>query len=109
MMRDQDKPFVMYRRSRFNFNIVPRGLKGWLWLGLWLGLLAPPTIAFISYAEAHEGTPQFIIALVLFLLVTVAWSIAMIWWMKARAEIIDVNALIALKRETGRKEQRRGR
>ena len=107
-MRDEDKPFVLYRRGPMNFNIVPRGAKGWVQFAIWMALLAPPTIAFILYAEAHEGTPRFFVGLGLFLLVTLAWSVGGIWWMKARAEVVDVEELVRLKREAER-QSRRGR
>ncbi len=107
-MRDEDKPFVLYRRGPMNFNIVPRGTKGWVQFGIWMALLAPPTIAFILYAEAYEGTPQFFVALGLFLFATLVWSLAGIWWMKARAEVVDVEALLKLKREAERKGRRGG-
>lgn len=107
-MRDADKPFVMYRRSRFNFNIVPRGARGWFQLGLWLALLAAPTIAFAIYAEAHEGTPAFHVALGLYLLAVLIWSFAMIVWMKARAEVVDVSEMLRLKRAAERRPTRMG-
>lgn len=106
MMRDSDKPFVMYRRSRFNFTIMPRGAKGWVQFALWLAALVPPTIGFAVYAETHEGVPEFLIALALYLAATLIWSLAMIAWMKARAEIVDVAELLRLKRETDRRQRR---
>ena len=107
-MRDQDKPFVMYRRGPWNFNIVPRGVSGWTQFGVWMALLAPPTIAFAVYAETREGRPEFWIALALYLAATLVWSLAGIWWMKARAEVIDVEAMLRQKREDER-QKRRGR
>ena len=104
-MRDADKPFVMYRRSRYNFNIVPRGGRGWTQLGIWMALFMLPTAVFVIYAEALEGRPAFWIALVAYLAVTLIWSIAAIRWMKARAEVVDVTALLAAKRQA----ERRGR
>lgn len=105
-MRDSDKPFVMYRRSRFNFNIVPRGAKGWALFAAWMVPLAPLLIVFARYAEMLEGTPMFAVALGLFLLALAGWTIAMIVWMRARAEVIDVNEVIRQKREAERKQGR---
>lgn len=104
-MRDQDKPFVLYRKGPMNFTIVPRGRKGWGQFGLWMVLLVPMMIVFTIYAEAHEGTPAFYVALVLFVAATLVWSIAMILWMKARAEVVDVAELLKLKREEERKRR----
>lgn len=106
-MRDSEKPFVLYRRGPMNFHIVPRGIKGWVQFGIWMAMLAPPTIAFTFYAEAHEGTPQFWVGLALYLVATLIWAVAGIWWMKARAEVIDVEEMLRLKRKQQR--QHRGR
>lgn len=106
-MRDEDKPFVLYRRGPGNFNIVPRGRKGWALMGLWLALLLPLVVAFGIYAEAHEGQPEFFIALAVFLAAMLVWTIAMIRWMKARSEVVDVGRMLDLKRQQERK--RRGR
>ncbi|WP_143738160.1 hypothetical protein [Erythrobacter donghaensis] len=105
-MRDADKPFVMYRRSRYNFNIVPRGAKGWVQLGIWLVLLAPPTIAFETYADALEGTREFYIALGLYLLTVLVWSLALIRWTMARAEVIDIEKLLRDQRKSAGRQRR---
>ncbi|QDH33030.1 hypothetical protein [Porphyrobacter sp. YT40] len=107
-MRDADKPFVMYRRSRWNFNIVPRGTRGWVQLGIWLVLLVPPTIAFEAYADTHEGTREFYVALGLYVLMAVIWSLALIRWTMARAEVIDIEKLLREQRKSEAKP-RRGR
>jgi hypothetical protein len=105
-MRDADKPFVMYRRSRFNFSIVPRGVKGWGQFAIWMALLAPIMIIFARYAETLEGTPMFAVAIGLFVAATLVWSIAMIVWMKARAEVIDVTDMLRQKRQNDRRPRR---
>lgn len=107
-MRESDKPFVLYRKSRFNFTIVPRGVRGWTQFAVWMAMLMPPTLAFIAYADAHDSDPGFFVAGALFLLATLVWSLGGIWWMKARAEVVDLDALLKLKREAERKG-RRGR
>lgn len=106
-MRDEDKPFVLYRRGPWNFNIVPRGRKGWVLMGLWLALLAPVVAAFELYAGAHEGEPEFFVALGLFLAAILVWTMAMIRWMKARSEVVDVDRMLELKREAERKSRGR--
>lgn len=105
-MRDEDKPFVLYRRGPMNFSIVPRGVAGWVQSGIWMALLAPPTIAFVLWAEAHEGDPQFWVGLALYLVATLIWTLAGIRWMKARAEVVDIPTLLREKREAERKRRR---
>jgi biotin transporter BioY len=105
-MRDENKPFVMYRRSRWNFSIVPRGTAGWRQFAAWLAVYLVPTIAFSLYAERFEGTPKMWIALALFLAGTMVWSIAGIRWMMARAEVIDVTDMLRQKREKDRRRRR---
>ncbi|MDC8754873.1 hypothetical protein OIK40_09495 [Erythrobacter sp. sf7] len=106
MMRDEDKPFVMYRRGPWNFTITPRGTKGWTQFGVWMALFAVPTIAFAVFAERLEGRPEFWGALALYLVTVLVWSLASIRWMKARAEVIDVDKLLRQKREQDRKNGR---
>lgn len=107
-MRDEDKPFVMVRRGRFSFSITPRGANGWMQFGIWMALMGATVLAFVRYAGAHEGTANFPVGLALFIAAMVGWNLAMIWWMKGRAEVIDVEELLKLKREADRK-QRGGR
>jgi hypothetical protein len=106
-MRDEDKPFVMYRKGPMNFTIVPRGVRGWAQFGVWMALLVPLVVWFADYAEAHEGDPQFAIGMVLFFAGMLVWTLGGIWWMRARAEVVDLDAMLKLKREQDRK--RRGR
>jgi hypothetical protein len=108
-MREQDKPFVMYRRGPWNFTIVPRGKAGWTQFGAWMAVFAVPTIAFALYAESVEGRPEFWVALALYLAATLVWSIASIRWMMARAEVIDIEKLLRQQREAERKQRRGGR
>lgn len=105
-MRDEDKPFVLYRKGPMNFTIVPRGARGWLQFSAWMALLVPMMIVFTVFAKANEGTPAFFVGLALFVGATLVWSLAMILWMRARAEVVDVNALLKLKREEDRNRQR---
>lgn len=105
-MREEDKPFVLYRKGPYNFTIVPRGVKGWAQFGVWIALLVPPSIAFAVYAEANEGRPEFWVALAVYLVATLIWSLAAISWMRARAEVVDVAVMLKLKREQERKQSR---
>lgn len=104
-MRDADKPFVLYRRGPRNFTIMPRGKAGWTQFGVWVVVFAVPTLVFAIYAERLEGQPEFRVALALYLAATLVWSFVSIRWMKARAEVIDIEALLKLKSDEERKRR----
>lgn len=107
-MRDEDKPFVLYRRGPWNFTIMPRGKAGWTQFGVWMAVFAVPTIAFAVYGERVEGRPEFWAALTLYLTAILAWSVASIRWMIARAEVIDVGKVLRQQREDERTRRRGG-
>jgi hypothetical protein len=107
-MREEDKPFVMYRRGLMNFTIVPRGVAGWSQFAVWMALLAVLTTAFAIYSEAHKDSSEMTIALVLYIAAMLIWTLGGIWWMKARAEVVDMQELLKLKRELDAK-RRKGR
>jgi hypothetical protein len=65
-----------------------------------------PTMVFAIYAEILNGRSEFLVAVALYLVWTLVWSRASIRWMKARAEVVDVEELLRLKREQER--SRRG-
>lgn len=105
-MRDQDKPFVLYRRGPMNFTIVPRGISGWAQFGLWMALLVPLVVWFDAYAASRgEGAP-IDAGLALFLGAMLVWTVGGVWWMRARAEVVDVAEMLRLKREAERKPRR---
>jgi hypothetical protein len=104
-MRNEEKPFVFYRKGPLNFTIVPRGLNGWAQFAVWMGLLVPPCLWFTDYAATHGEGPGLYIGLAAFLGMTLVWTVGGIWWMKARAEVVDVNELLKLKREQERKRR----
>jgi hypothetical protein len=104
-MREQDKPFVLYRRGPWNFTIMPRGKAGWMQFAAWMAVFAVPTVVFAIYAERLEGRPEFWAAVALYLVGTLVWSRASIRWMKARAEVVDVEALLKLKSDEERKRR----
>ncbi len=108
-MRDKGKPFVLYRRGPMNFTIVPRGVKGWLQFGVWLALLVPMILRFADQHARDDAGSQFYAALGVFLFGLLFWSIAMIWWMIARADVVDVPVRLRDKQRGARKRRRRGR
>jgi hypothetical protein len=104
-MRDEDKPFVLYRTSRWEFKIVPRGRKGWLALIIWNVLALPMILGFSLYLIEHPAGPAFAIGIALFVIAMTIWAVGGIWWMKARAEVVDVAELLKLKHEAERKRR----
>jgi hypothetical protein len=108
-MRDEDKLFVLYRKSPMNFNVSPRGLKGWIQLGIWIALLVPPTFALARYAHLHEGRPELTVAITLYALYILVWTLGGIAWIRARAEIVDLHTLRMRKKEEERAQKDRRR
>ncbi|HSF12983.1 MAG TPA: hypothetical protein VLA50_08420 [Erythrobacter sp.] len=105
-MRDQAKPFVIYRRQTGFITIVPRGLKGWTQFGVWMALLMPLVIWFSTHLETHSDRREFFDGLVLFCVGVVAWFIGGVWWMLARGEVIDVAELMRRRYMEQRKQRR---
>jgi hypothetical protein len=104
-MRDEDKPFVLYRKGPMSFTIVPRGVKGWVQFGVWMALLVPLLLWFTDYAAKHGEGPEFVTGLALYLGGMLVWTVGGTWWMKARAEVVDLQELLKLKRELDRKKR----
>ena len=106
-MRDGDKPFILTRYGRWSFKIAPRNGEGWRQTLIWVAMLVPITGGFAWFvSDKPEGT-AFHIALALYLAAMVAWSAGGTMWMKARADVVDIDELLKLKREADAK--RRGR
>jgi hypothetical protein len=105
-MRDEDKPFILYRSSAWSFKIVPRNGAGWRQTLIWMALFAPIAGLFIWFAANEpEGTLLYA-GLALYLVATMIWGIGGTLWMKARAEVVDLDELLKLNREEER--NRRG-
>lgn len=97
-MRDEDKPFVCYKQG-LSMKIVPRGGAGWRAFGLWMGAFMLMLVAFLTAMPWVQGSTGQMAATGIFLAVTAQWAVAMIRWMLARSEIIDLRELTELKRE----------
>ena len=104
-MRDEDKPFVCYKQG-WNMKIVPRGAAGWRAFGLWMASLGLMVAVFLAAMEALREPAMQTTAAVAFVVIVLIWAVAMIRWMMARSEIVDLNELMKLKRES---ESRRAR
>ncbi len=107
-MREEDKPFICYKRGRWGMTIVPRDGEGWRLMGLWFVpfvLLTAGHIAVVtSVPEDHTLVGW---ATLGFVLLIAVWAFSMIRWMLARAEVIELDELLALKRERDRDKTKR--
>ncbi|OYX64225.1 MAG: hypothetical protein B7Y88_11680 [Sphingomonadales bacterium 32-64-17] len=104
-MRDEDKPYVCIRHG-WIVQITPRNGAGWRGLIAWMALLALLTGGYVALAATEPG-PDVMLALAgAFLVLVAGWAWAMIRWMKARSEFVDMNDLEAFKRSQ-RKSRRR--
>lgn len=107
-MRDEDKPFICYKQGRWGMKIVPRNGEGWRALGLWMAVLALLTIGHIALVASKPDNAVFVgWATFGFIVIVGVWAIAMIRWMLARAEVINLDELLELKRERDRSKRRR--
>lgn len=106
-MRDKERPFVMYRRGSGSFTIVPRGAAGWFQFAVWLALLGPLVVWFAEHAETDPDGADFYILVFLFCAGVLGWLIAGLWWMTARAKVVDVVVLKRDREMAERKRQRR--
>lgn len=105
MMRDEDKPFVVYQSGPWNFKIVPRGRRGWRLFGVGMVLQLAMTGLFVWFAVRNPEGPVHFAGLAVYLLALLASIIGSIRWMKARAEVVDVQALLQQKRDNERKRR----
>lgn len=103
-MRDEDKPFVCFKRG-WAIQIVPRNGAGWRATGLWMIPFLALIALFIWGCAAMETRGlESRIGLVLvppLLVATGVWAVAMIRWMKARSEIVDIDKELNVRRKRG--------
>lgn len=104
-MRDEDKPFILTRYGRWSFKIAPRNAKGWRQTLIWMALLAPITCGFVWFVSNNPEGTAFHIGLALYVAAMTAWSAGGIMWMKPRAEVVDIEELLKLKREIDAKRR----
>lgn len=104
-MSKRDRPFAIYKRPSGMITIVPRGILGWLQVLVWLGLLGALWVWFIDhFTSAYDTTDWW--SAVLFVCGLVAWLICFLWWVHARAEVIDTEVW---RRDQYRKRQKKRR
>lgn len=105
-MRDRVKPFVMYRRGPGSFTIVPRGVMGWFQFSVWLALLGALVVWFADHIKVNGKGPEYYYGIALFGVGVFVWMVAGLWWMTARAEIIEVAELMRDRQRERRKRRR---
>jgi Na+/melibiose symporter-like transporter len=108
-MRDEDKPFILYRSGPWSFKIVPRNGEGWRQIIIWMALMAPITGLFVWFATGKPEGPMLYGGLALYLIAMMGWGIGGTMWMRARAEVVDLEELLKLKREADSTRDGRGR
>ncbi|MFM7378398.1 MAG: hypothetical protein ACKO1O_09785 [Erythrobacter sp.] len=106
-MRDRVKPFVMYRRGPANFTIVPRGVLGWVQFAVWLALLGALVVWFAEHVHLNPDNANYLESVVLFAIGVFLWMVGGLWWMMARAEIVEVAELTRDRQIERRKRRRR--
>lgn len=111
MMRDEDKPFICYRKSKWNLQIMPRNRAGWLALAVWVGglLAVVHTLIWAVFSRFSETTLAKVLVLMGIIVIAVAWAIAMTRWMLARSEIISIDDVLDFRRDRQRRKDRNRR
>ena len=108
-MRDEEKPFICYKSGRWSFKIEPRNAEGWRATALWLLGLIPIVGSSMWITASRPGGMLLWLCVGLFAVAMLLWAVAMIRWMKARSEIIDIDDLLQIKRERDATNKRKGR
>ena len=106
MMRDEDKPFICYK-SKWSMKIMPRNAAGWRYTLYWMLPFFAMVVGIIWVSAALETNAkdkQMMVAAILtsFVVLSTIWTIMLIRWTKNRSEIIDMDELVALKRDLDR-------
>ena len=101
----QDEKMFTCVKSGLNIRINPSNAAGWRALGLWMAAFFAMLAVFLVSVERVQGGAGAGGLTALFLFVTAIWAVAMIRWMMARSEVIDVKELLALKRELERQKR----
>lgn len=112
-MREEDKPFICYK-SKWSMKIVPRNPEGWRYLLNWVlpfFVMVAVSIWVSAALEANGMDNRKIVTIVvpILLILTTIWTVALIRWTKNRSEIIDMDELIAMKRDLDRTKKAKRR
>lgn len=108
-MREEDKPFICYRKGRWSFQIAPRNAAGVRASLFWMLALLPIMGLFFWALDRAPNDETMWLYTAIYVGAMLVWSIAMIRWMKARSEMVDMAELMAIKRERDAAKKRHGR
>ena len=97
-MREEDKPFICYK-SRWSLKIQPRNAAGWKATGYWVLALVPIVGLFVLGMSTKPGAGLATVYGVLYAAGMGLWVWSMVRWMKARSEVVDLDALLAIKKQ----------
>ncbi len=106
-MSDMNKPFLLYREGWGSFRIVPRGWAGWRMILVWMLFMVPIVGALIAFATTQPQGAWLYSGLALFVIAMAVWGIGGTVWMRRHSEVVDVEELLALKRERDAQRRRR--
>lgn len=106
-MHDKGAPFVVYRRGPGSFIIVPRGVAGWAQFAAWLALLGLLVVWFADHVGLTASGEERAQAMGLFIFGLMVWIISGVWWMLARAQVVEM-AELQRDRQLQRRKRRRG-
>lgn len=106
-MRKPEKPFIAYRSGPWSLKIVPRTAAGWRALIVWMLALAPITGLFLWFAESEPEGVRLWVGLAAYLAAMMIWGFGMMRWMLARSETVNLEDLLAFKREQDKAKRRR--
>lgn len=108
-MRRRDRPFVLYRGGQVTWRLRPRNFRGWIEFAIWLALLGPIVLWLLDHVETRWQGRDFHTGLVLFAAMVVIWLIGGLWWMLARAELVNVVEVERQREWERRKREREAR
>lgn len=105
-MTDDSPRFVCVKHG-WSRKITPVNRAGWIALLVWVAATAPLAGLFMWAMSRLENPALIGGATVAYIIVMAVWAVAMIRWMMARSEIIDVRELIKRKDANPRPGSRR--
>lgn len=106
-MNSSDKPFILYRSGFAGVRLVPRGAAGWRIMILWILMVVPMSGLFIAFAMREPTGAVLYTGLALFMLGMTVWGVGGMVWMRRRAEVVDLDELLAIKRARDRQRGRK--
>lgn len=90
-MHNEDKPFVCYRRGRWQMQIKPRNAEGWRLFGMWMMPFLLLTAAHIALTVRFAEDDALVgWATLGFVALVLLWAFAMIRWMLDRSVVITL-------------------